>query len=402
MKDFVTSSTLWPEVSQFLSDSWVHKFGSMSQEFRFDQRIPESLMSMVLDSPYPGMAVPDSFCGGGANLAECCRVQMILGFYNPGLAIGLNMHLFTLGVMTEHWKREKDISWMLLEGIAKKNSLVASAFAEPGLSGHILRSNTKARKVTGGYLLNGIKVPCSLASRSELLCLQAEVQGSDGPELIVGLLPTGTKGVRIRQTNAMWGMPHAESDEITLTDCLLPDALVFHKTIPGVDHQHVFSASMVWFCLTASAVYLGLMNRAFTESIDLLRGTSSGPGASMKCESGSVQTQWGRLWAKYSTQEQAAACLSRLASETRSGAETLLSESLALKCSVSDQCSEIVSSLAELVGGKSYVKDQIFTDLLRDSQAVKYHPPVTSQCQKIISQRELGKQSGFSMELGTS
>ena len=122
----------------------------------------------------------------------------------------------------------------------------------------------------------------------------------------------------------------------------------------------------------------------------------------MKCESGSVQTQWGRLWAKYSSLEQAAACLSRLASESKSGAETLLSESLALKCSVSDQCSEIVSSLAELVGGKSYLKDQIFTDLLRDSQAVKYHPPVTSQCQKIISQRELGKQSGFSMELGTS
>ena len=188
----MTSSTLWPEVSQFIPDSWVHKFGAICQEFRFDQRIPESLFSMVLDSPYPGMAVPDSFCGGGATLAECCRVQMILGFYNPGFAIGLNMHLFTLGVMTEHWKREKDISWMLLEGIAKKNSLVASAFAEPGLSGHILRSNTKARKVTGGYLLNGIKVPCSLASRSELLCLQAQVQGSDGPELIVGLLPTGS------------------------------------------------------------------------------------------------------------------------------------------------------------------------------------------------------------------
>src|SRR4029453_6940246 len=107
--------------------------------------------------------------GGGASVLECCAVQRRIGAADPALAVAVNMHLFSVGVIVEHWLRAKDEAWMRLEAIATQRRVVGSAFAEPGLGGSLLRSTCTAARHGDEWLVNGLKTPCSLADRSDLL-----------------------------------------------------------------------------------------------------------------------------------------------------------------------------------------------------------------------------------------
>ncbi len=60
------------------------------------------------------------------------------------------------------------------EAIAVQHRIIASAFAEPGLGAALLRSTVKARRAGGkkGYIVAGVKSPCSLAAYCDLVCFQ--------------------------------------------------------------------------------------------------------------------------------------------------------------------------------------------------------------------------------------
>src|SRR5438445_192126 len=141
---------LWPPTEGLIPGESLAAIGAAAAAGDETGRVPDESLEAVRASGYLGLPVPKEFEGGGASALECCAVQRRLAAADPALALALNMHLFSMGVMVAHWRRERDTSWLLLEAIATQNRLVASAFAEPGLSGSFLRSHCRARRVDGG------------------------------------------------------------------------------------------------------------------------------------------------------------------------------------------------------------------------------------------------------------
>src|SRR4029453_5975277 len=62
-------------------------------------------------------AVPESFGGGGLNLAEICREQARLAYRAPATAIAVNMHLYWTGVAADlHRAGDHSLDWLLQGG----------------------------------------------------------------------------------------------------------------------------------------------------------------------------------------------------------------------------------------------------------------------------------------------
>ncbi|QOK94919.1 acyl-CoA dehydrogenase family protein (plasmid) [Ralstonia pseudosolanacearum] len=78
---------------------------------------------------YFGLPIPSEYGGSGASVLECCAIQARLAQVDAGLAVGMNMHLFSTGVILEQWRAKQDLSWALLEAVATQKRLIASAFA---------------------------------------------------------------------------------------------------------------------------------------------------------------------------------------------------------------------------------------------------------------------------------
>src|SRR5215831_19666751 len=102
------------------------------------------------------MPIPAELGGWGMTLAEVCREQRRLAYYAPATALGLNMHLYWIGVAADLWRSgDKSLEWVLREAAA--GEVFAAGHAETGNDIPLLLSTTKAERVDGGYVFTGHK-----------------------------------------------------------------------------------------------------------------------------------------------------------------------------------------------------------------------------------------------------
>ncbi|MFK7873697.1 MAG: acyl-CoA dehydrogenase family protein [Oligoflexales bacterium] len=378
--------SLWGDIVHLLPEYLRVQLRSSAEHE--NHKMDDDCVQALIDQGYLRLAIPEKLGGLGATLLESCAVQYQIGMENPAMAVGLNMHLFTVGLMVEHWSATKDLSWMLLEGIAKKNCVVASAFAEPGLGGNVLHSHTKATHLgKGRYRLQGLKVPCSLAARSDLICLQAMTDEDREDRLIVALVPTKTPGISMREGQKTLGMKCSESDMVILEGCEIPSSLIFHRTKPGVDEGDTFASGMVWFALTASAVYLGLTRRAMDLAVEGLHKARFGDGRT-RSESPGVQSRLGELSGRLLSQELACTSAAQLAEKIETS--QTLSHAFSVKQSTVRECQKIVTELMHLVGGATYLENHPLSRSLRNVTAAAFHPPTEPVLHQTLGRMELG------------
>lgn len=397
LEDNSITSALWPNTEHLLSSDVLRKIRFFSTSSDETGKINSQVIDALKQERYFGIAVPRDFEGRGANILECCAIQRRLGFEDAGLAVGLNMHLFTVGVIYESWKRNKDTSWALLEAIATQNRVVASAFGEPKLGGSILRSNCIAKKVDGGYVVSGLKAPCSIAKISDLVCLQLETDEEREDRLLVALIPTTSNGLEIIENWDSLGMRSSESDAIKMDECYIPSELVFHRCVPGQDNDSVFAASMCWFALSATATYIGIANAALMETRRALEFGALDKLDATRASLPSFQSELGELVSKLLTLEAATVGLCRAVMDDDSDLCSLMVASLGLKTSSIEAFTSISMKAMELTGGGSYSRTSKLSRILRDTLAVQFHPPTRYASKQILGRWWLDRPFTFEL-----
>lgn len=390
-------SALWPDVDALLPAEARAEIAAGAAEADELGRASERSLEILRETGYFGLPVPAEFQGGDADLLACAAVQRALGRADPGLAVAVNMHLFSVGVMVEHWRRRRDSSWLLLEAIASQRRIVASAFAEPGLAGSILRSHARARREEKGWVVTGVKSPCSLAARCDLFCLQVEAEPAEPRGLLVALVPASAPGLRVERTWDTLGMRASESDTLRLEGCHIPDDLVFHRCEPGFDDEDVFAAGLIWFCVTTAATYIGLARRAIDEASAALRTSRLPHLAATRADLPSVQSQLGEAMAGVLSLEAACTGLARAFGAAERDAAALLPVALAVKHAAAEACARSVADAAELVGARSYARGGVLARCWRDVQAARFHPPTRLATRQILGRWAL--ELPFSFEL---
>jgi len=68
---------------------------------------------------YLTMNVPAELGGRGFTLAQSCREQRRLAYYAPATALGVNMHIYWVGLVADLWRQgDKSLEWILKEAMA--------------------------------------------------------------------------------------------------------------------------------------------------------------------------------------------------------------------------------------------------------------------------------------------
>jgi alkylation response protein AidB-like acyl-CoA dehydrogenase len=390
-------ATLWPPTDHLLSAHDLEEIAKRAVAADEQGTLSSGSLDTLRDASYFGLPVPTELHGGGARLIECAAVQRQLGMTDPALAIAVNMHVFSVGMAVEHWLRHHDVCGLLLDAIAGQQRVIASAFAEPGLGGTVLRSNTKAERTENGYLVTGVKTPCSLAAECDLVCLQMEADPPEPEGLLLALIPASSDGVRVARSWDSLGMRGSGSDTLLLERCFVPDELVFHRCRPGFDHDEVFAAGLVWFCVTTTATYLGVVEGAMTAARSGLRGSRLSYLGSSRAELPTVEAQLGELVAGTLTIEAACSALADRLDARACDPRSLLPLAIAIKHSAVEACTRAIEGSAELLGGQSYARRGTLARLWRDVQAVRFHPPTRLASRQILGRWAL--ELPFSFEL---
>lgn len=310
----------------------------------------------------PGLLVPREHGGRGASPLEAIRVQRAVGSRSASLAIATTMHHFSVASLVEISEQAKGFEWMLLEGIARDARLMASGFAEGRTGQSILAPTMQARASGSDYLISGSKKPCSLSRSMDLLTASVEVaaEDGDGVELAVALIPASDDQVECRPFWRSDILAGAESDEVIVSDVVIPqDLLVRTGSSPGDDLGKVQLRGFLWFELLMTASYLGVASALAERAITGERGTT-GERAALGIELEATMT--------------ALEGLARVMGDGGEDSEAF-AKALWVRYAAQAAIRRVTGSAVELLGGMEFIASPEVAYLSSAAQALAFHPP---------------------------
>lgn len=308
----------------------------------------------------PALLVPEKFGGKGASLVDAVRIQRAIGSRSPSLAVATTMHHFSVASLVELTAAGEGFEWAMLTAIAENAWLLSSGFAEGKPTQHILSPTMRGVRVEGGLKVSGDKKPCSLTWSMDLMSASVAVVDPDaGPErMAIILIPATSAGIERKPFWNSWALAGAESDQVTLTDVFVPDALSFYPDT-GAVMDPIQERGFVWFELLIAASYLGAAS-ALAERV-ILSGRGSADDRMMLA----VEL------------ESAAAALEHVAAGVTDtdDNDALLARALYARFGVERAIERASMAAAAAAGGMAFVGSSDVAYLLAVGRALAFHPP---------------------------
>lgn len=216
-----------------------------------------------------------------------------------------------------------------------------------------------------GVRISGVKRPCSLARSMDLLTASVLVPGERGArdEVAVALVPAESEGVSVSGFWSSSFLAGAESDQVTLTDVLVPPELLVRTS--GLDGRldELQTAGLVWFELLMTGSYLGVAS-ALVERVLLNERVPESERVRLLVEA-----------------EGAMAAAEGVARRLDEGCpdESTLADSLYVRYSVQDALARIVPRAVELLGGLNFMSSDEVGHLAACANGLSLHPPARSR-----------------------
>jgi alkylation response protein AidB-like acyl-CoA dehydrogenase len=236
-----------------------------------------------------GLCVPARYGGRGADYETYCLVAEQLAQGNASTSLTFNMHCLTMLMMGEIAdampmppavrERHEKLRAVKFREVLEQGAFYGQPHSEPVEHGETdtklsmggRRFGTTARKVDGGYVINGRKFFVSLAGAAPYFATPA-IRLGDGPWIERTLylqVPREAPGVTFPGDWDPMGMRGTVSRDMLLQDVFVPDeAEILPPGLFGAMYNAFPQLSPLTFCAT----FLGLMQAAYDGTIAYLTG----------------------------------------------------------------------------------------------------------------------------------
>jgi alkylation response protein AidB-like acyl-CoA dehydrogenase len=263
------------------------KFAARAAQWDREASFPFANYDDLREQGFLRLCVPTEFGGAGADFPTYMMVAAEIGRFCGATALTWNKHICSTmwtGVLAdgipmseeqraEHAARRK----LHFARIVNEGKLYAQPFSE-GTAAAAGRApfGTTARKVEGGWLINGRKIWASLSGAADyygVLCTEDKGdQHPDARDTLYISVPATAEGFSISGEWDPLGMRGTVSRNLTFKDVFVSDD---EQLMPrGI----YFKGAQTWPAMffTLSPTYLGVANAAYDFTVQYLRGEVPG------------------------------------------------------------------------------------------------------------------------------
>ena len=227
------------------------------------------------------MCVPKRFGGLGHDYATYMMVSSELGRHCGATALSFNMHASTtlwigdmldgLDLSPEQQAEMESLRTLHYKRIVEDGALYAQTFSEGNLAAAGKSPfGTTAKKVEGGWILNGRKIFASLsgaATHYGILCTEEKPELSALDTMYIAV-PTDSSGFSISGEWDPLGMRGTVSRNLLMKDVFVPDDA---QLMPRGTY-HLAAKNIPHMFMTLSATYVGIAQGAYDFTVQYLRG----------------------------------------------------------------------------------------------------------------------------------
>lgn len=228
-----------PETHQLLRDS-VRKFAESeiapkARELDKKEQFSEELTRKMGELGLFGIVIPENYGGHGmdylAYAIACEEIARVDGSHAATVTAHNSLGIGPLYYFGSEAQKKKYIP-QLCDG----QKLWAFGLTEPGAGSDSRGSKTTAKKVEGGWKINGSKIFITNANKMNAGITVQAVTGSKGegrPELSCFIVEAGTKGLTAKSMHGKVMWRASDTCELYFEDVFVPDANILGKQGDG-------------------------------------------------------------------------------------------------------------------------------------------------------------------------
>ncbi len=182
---------------------------------------PRQLFKELADLGFFGMRYPEDVGGSGVALTEFCLALTEIARGSMSLAGAVAMQSL-MGTKFLHLLGNGDIIERLFKPALKGEKIAAICMTEPNAGSDLNSIATAAKKVDGGYVINGQKTWITSAPLADFFTVFAKAGAEK--KLTIFLIERSFKGLSVgREIHKMgvWALP---TSEVSFDDCFVPDS----------------------------------------------------------------------------------------------------------------------------------------------------------------------------------
>jgi len=244
----------------------VNEIAPHVDEWEDARLFPRELFGRCGELGFLGLKFPEEYGGqGGGFLHDAIWVEELSRRgASGGVAAGLNAHasiamppIFKFG---DEWQKQR---W-LVPGI-RGEKIGALGITEPGAGSDVASIRTSARKVDGGYVVNGSKTFITNGVRADFLVCAVkttEEGGHDGISFLV--IDTDSPGYEVVSKLEKLGWHSSDTGEISFTDVEVPEEHLLGEENEGF---RLIMANFAWERLLMAIGAVGAMDGLIEASI---------------------------------------------------------------------------------------------------------------------------------------
>jgi alkylation response protein AidB-like acyl-CoA dehydrogenase len=320
--------------------------------------------------------IPAELGGGGATYPELCGLLQQIARSCGSTALALGMHTHLVATMVWAWRQGQPVG-PRLEQIAAQQLVLVTTGASDWLD-----SSGTAERVEGGYRITARKPFASGSPGGDLLLTSAAYDDpNDGPIVLHFAVPLKAPAVMVLDNWRTMGMRGTGSNDVKLDGVFVPDDAVEVRRPRGTWFPVLNAVATIALPLIMS-VYLGVAEAAR----DLALGQ-----VAKKRDDPDVWYLVGEMENALVTGRMAVRELIDLCADYSFAPEIGTANAAFIrKTIVADALRLAVEKALEAVGGSGFFRSTELERLLRDMQAVQFHPLQAKQQHRFSGRLALG------------
>jgi butyryl-CoA dehydrogenase len=223
---------------------------------------PRELFQELADLGFFGMRYPEEAGGTGMALTEFCLALAEIARGSMSLAAAVAMQSL-MGTKFLHMLGNADIIERLFKPALEGKKIAAICMTEPNSGSDLNSIATTAKKVDGGYALNGQKTWITSAPLADFFTVFAKA--GEEKKLTIFLVERSFKGLSVgREIHKMgvWALP---TSEVSFADCFVPDSHRLSKE-EGDGEGHL-RKTLAEIRIITGAMGLGIARAALDEAV---------------------------------------------------------------------------------------------------------------------------------------
>ncbi|NOT55077.1 MAG: acyl-CoA/acyl-ACP dehydrogenase [Deltaproteobacteria bacterium] len=388
----------------FLNLASIHADDFRARVAQHDQEssFPHENVAAMKASGYTALLVPEELGGGGASPLDLAFAQERLAYGDLPMAIAVNMHHIAVAMIADLWRLNQQGAGLKLEGIepmlravVKDKIIFGAPVSDPKMNSSLgfagVNDTTRqARKVAGGYVINGRSGFGTMSACADYLLTTARYHDPvEGPRCLLCFLPSTTKGVQIQNNWDTMSIRSSCSNDVVWDNVFIEEKATVSRPVQTWDALSNLTSS--WWVASGPACYIGLAQAARDYAMNWISGRTQEPFEQpMTYYPGNqllaAEMEIGLRSAR-ATLHHTIAAHDDLA--TRSADD--LVNLIACFQFVMESCVQVVDRAMRMVGGAALFKKSPLEQMYRDVRAAIIHQPFAgTEGKALLGRRAFG------------